>query len=310
MSIPKSGKGLAVALQGGGALGAFSWGVLDALLEAGVIPSAASGASAGAVNAILLAHGLLDGPEAARKTLSSLWSSVGRSSILSGSTIRAAAEVWKFASIGLPFMPRFQPTNDAVLRGLLSSIVDFERIRRERPIHLAISALDTGSGRGRIFTEADVDLNAVLASCSLPGISSPVIVGNRKFRDGGYAANPPLRALAMLDGIKDILLVRLTSDTDEDGDALPFKAGLGREMDALDELLNMTRAGQLADPVLVDRLLSLQLQEVSLHAHSTLTRADPLDSGSSALSALWRGGRAALVGKPWLAGFHTNPQEI
>src|SRR3954471_635824 len=155
-------KSLSLALQGGGAFGAFTWGVLDRLLEEDELElDAISGASAGAINAVLLASGLANGgPDEARASLERFWSGVGASAtknlFLHPDLVVATASQLSPS--------QFNPLELNPLRDLLSREVDFEAVRARSPVRLLISATRVQDGAVRVFHTKAISLDVVLAS--------------------------------------------------------------------------------------------------------------------------------------------------
>lgn len=216
---------LSVALQGGGAHGAFTWGVLDRLLEDGRFDlRVVTGTSAGAVNAAALAHGLLEGgPEGARETLATVWAAIGGSAPTDGfiagedadPELNMVARMTQMLTSSLS-PAQLNPWRFDPLRDVLTEHIDFERLQTDRKgIDIHVAATDALSGRMRLFTRPELTVNAVLASACLPRISHPVIIDDRPYWDGGYAANPPL--LPLIDAEPSdalvILIVRTEHET-------------------------------------------------------------------------------------------------
>ena len=179
---------LALALQGGGAHGAFTWGVLDALLEQRANPIVAvSGASAGAMNALLLAHGLLEGGrEGARAALAAFWNALGQSvpwdawGLVTGDGVQFTAPAqWMLRWVQAVSPAQANPMRMNPLRDLLAKSVDFERLRRQSRIALHIAATHANSGRLRVFDNANLSLDAAMASACLPSLHHAVEI------DGG-----------------------------------------------------------------------------------------------------------------------------
>jgi NTE family protein len=196
---------LALALQGGGSFGAFTWGVLDRLLEDHLELDAISGASAGAVNAVLLASGMQHGGrEGARAALSGFWDDVARAPGLPAFMLNALAASAQFIS------PYNYPLNINPMRDLLARHVDFERLREHPPTRLFIAATRVRDGSPMIFRESEVSLDVVLASACLPLLQRAVEIDGESYWDGAFSANPPLRRLAIETAAEDILLVQIT----------------------------------------------------------------------------------------------------
>jgi NTE family protein len=205
---------LALALQGGGAHGAFTWGVLDRLLEAGIAIAAVSGTSAGACNAAALADGWrAEGAAGARARLDLLWRRIADQAEQIG---LPTGEFGTFA-LGLAahlFSPyEFNPVNLSPLRDLLSELIDFERLRRAPPFPLLVAATNLRTGRGRLFAEHELTVDTVLASAAVPQLHHPVEIGGELYWDGGFTSNPPLMALAQRSGAPLIVVVRINPVT-------------------------------------------------------------------------------------------------
>ncbi len=210
--VAPPGSRLALGLQGGGALGAFTWGVLDRLLEApNFHPEAISGASAGAMNAVLLASGWLHGGrDGARELLERFWRHVGHlPSLWRGPTavlgLDPGVALEMASTIVSPY--DFNPLNHHPLRAILDELVDFERLREIDAPRLFISATDVQTGQARIFGNAELRLDCVLASACLPHLFHAVEIEGRPYWDGGYTANPPLEPLRAFQGKARLLLV-------------------------------------------------------------------------------------------------------
>lgn len=314
---------LALALQGGGAHGAFTWGVLDTLIERGVTVEAISGASAGAFNAVFLAHGWLEGgPDGGREALATLWQRIGEKaafSPLQSSLMDQMTSGWNMDGnsrhMGLDLFTRFlspyqfNPLDMNPLRDLLVEHIDFERLQRSRRISLFLAATDVESGHLKLFTNKEITAEAVLASATLPWMHHAVKIGERHYWDGGFTANPPI--MPLLEGSKanDILLVRLDCGT-SDGPPLTaraiharlnqimFTAPLNHDLDQFADLQRLAREGSLGGP------LGRRLAETRLHTIEggddlrTFGQASKLNAQRGFLRELHGLGRARA--KDWL----------
>jgi NTE family protein len=216
MSAPRL---LNLALQGGGAHGAFTWGVLDALLEDGRIAfDGLSGTSAGAMNAVVLAHGWqVGGRDGARAALRRFWTAladtmpleVTRQDIGGGVHLAPLVRLWMaWAHYVTP--SQFNPLDVNPLRALLSEQVDFERLRRQPPMRLFVAATDADSGRLRVFEGHELSVDALLASSCLPTVFHAPRIDDRTYWDGGYAGNPAVFPLLRGGRTPDTLLVLLS----------------------------------------------------------------------------------------------------
>lgn len=222
---------LNLALQGGGAHGAFAWGILDRLLEDGRFRfDGIAATSAGAMNAVAVAQGLMDGgPEGARAELAGFWQAVSEAGRLYSPIRRLpweTAQGWQFeppASFALfdaftrvvsPY--QFNPLNLNPLRELLDETVDFEALQKDPSLKLLVSTTKVSDGTLRIFREDDLTLDAVLASACLPLIHQAVEIDGESYWDGGFAANPPLLPLVEASDVNRVLLIQLIPTSGDD----------------------------------------------------------------------------------------------
>jgi NTE family protein len=213
-------KRINLALQGGGAHGAFTWGVLDALLSDGrLVIDGISGASAGAVNAVVLADGLeRGGPEVAKTRLEEFW----RAASFDGSLPPLQRNVVErlFAFVPRPGSPwlgalsqmwspyDLNPLNINPLKDLIERFVDFDLIRHgEHELFIAATAVRTG--KLRVFTRNTVTAAAVTASACLPLLFRAVEIGGEPYWDGGYSGNPPLTPFLRATATEDVLIVQI-----------------------------------------------------------------------------------------------------
>ena len=205
-----------LALQGGGAHGAFTWGVLDALLEDGRFDiEGVSGTSAGAMNALCLAHGLMTGGrDGARETLTRFWTSVAASApFSSGSDANPGmAQAMKLMLLWANHLSpeQLNPFDLNPLRDILAEQFDFAQLQRECPVKLFIAATHANSGKLRIFRNAEVSVETLLASACLPTIHRSIVIDGEPYWDGGYSANPAVFPLVYECSAADILLILLT----------------------------------------------------------------------------------------------------
>jgi len=209
-----------LALQGGGSHGAFTWGVPDRLLEDERIEiEGISGASAGAINAVVIAHGLTaGGREGARGALEAFWHSVATNAPFGLASARwpePAAHspdpaIKAYVLLARFFSPnQLNPFNLNPLRDLLAAQVDFERIRSDCGIKLFIAATKVATGRLRLFSTRELTLEALLASACIPSLNHSVEIDGEAYWDGGLTANPPLQPLLYDCEARDILVVLL-----------------------------------------------------------------------------------------------------
>jgi len=277
------GKRLSLALQGGGAHGAFTWGVLDVLLEhTSHAFTAVSGTSAGAVNAAVLAHGLLQGGrDGAREALAQFWDALGRAvpwdalglMASDGTGLSATGRMMmQWAQALSPAQTSFMRPDP--LRDLLTRQVDFERLRALSPIRLHIAATQTNTGRLRVFREHELSVDAVLASACLPTLQRAVTIDGEPYWDGGFSANPALAPL-LREPADDLLLVMLSpwslgetpTTTDEirlRSAEIAFNAAFLREMQLIADATALARKAWWGGP-LERRLRRLRWHVIDVH---------------------------------------------
>ena len=266
---------IALALQGGGAYGAFTWGVLDRILEDSTfVPAAISGASAGAVNAVITASGYLDnGTEGARTALRTFWSKVGQMSPLSPMSLPGAAVQFDLLTRVLsPY--QFNPLNINPLRDMLTESVDFARLRQSAPFPLFISASDVTTGRPRIFRAHELSIDVLMASACIPYVSQAVSIDGRSYWDGGFTSNPPILPMVKEVPCRTLWVIKLTPDEEP---ALPtaakdifgrlkrilFNAPVLHDLDALGEMQAILRRTSVLSADL-RRLRDLYVREIAI----------------------------------------------
>jgi NTE family protein len=202
---------LNLALQGGGAHGAFTWGVLDRLLEERRFRfEGVSGASAGAINAAVLASGwLAGGPTGAREALARLWREVAAASRMS--PLRAAGLTRMATDLAAQLLSPYQlnPFDLNPLRSILDRLIDFDRLRRDRSLSLFISATNLRTGEGRIFRNPEISSDVLLASACLPQLHQAVRIEGEAYWDGGLTSNPPLVPMVEHCRPRDVLLIQI-----------------------------------------------------------------------------------------------------
>jgi NTE family protein len=212
-----------LALQGGGSHGAFTWGVLDRLLEEpGLLIDAISGTSAGAMNAAVLADGWTEGAgPGARAALDAYWERVAKAaafSPLQRSPIDRMLGRWTLdhspVFITLDLMSRLfspydlNPHGNNPLTAILNASIDFERLARS-PIKLFVTATNVHTGRGRIFRNAELTPEVLLASACLPTLFQAVEIDGEPYWDGGYSGNPTITPLVRESDAQDTILVQI-----------------------------------------------------------------------------------------------------
>jgi NTE family protein len=223
MSAKQPSQLIDLALQGGGAHGAFTWGALDRLLEESWLRiEAISGTSAGAMNAAVMAAAHADGGnECARRTLEEFWRRVSRAaafSPLQRSPLDVLLGRWSLdhspAYIAFDMMSRvFSPYDLAFgaanpLATVLAESIDFTRLANA-PIKLFITATNVRTGRPRVFRNAELSPDVLLASSCLPAMFQAVEIDGEAYWDGGYSGNPTMTPLVQECVSDDTILVAI-----------------------------------------------------------------------------------------------------
>lgn len=263
---------VALALQGGGAHGAYSWGVIERLLEEEIDLVAVSGASAGAINGAALVAGFAqDGTKGATAGLERLWRAVSKGSPLSlfdvGGFGNPFFELWFGRSMELAKLtsrytaPLFPTVRDMrALRRVVEATVDLDLLARQTALPLHVSATRVASGSARLFTGAAVTLDALMASACLPELFAPVTIDGEAYWDGGFTANPALEPLLLGDAQpSDLIIVQVTpfeavddltslSDVTRRISDISFNACLVRDLRTLTELQDVARRESSSDP--------------------------------------------------------------
>jgi NTE family protein len=268
-------KSVNLALQGGGAHGAFAWGVLDKLLEDGCTDIAAiSATSAGAMNAVVMAYGVsLGGREGAREKLAEFWSEISRVGAIYSPVRTLPWEKWlqaygyqseyspsymAFQAMTHLFSPyQLNPFNVNPLKDILLDVVDFEKLARcNRATRIFLSATNVRTGKIRVFSNPELSADAVLASACLPYIFKAVEIDGEAYWDGGFMGNPAIFPLIYNDGPRDVVIVhinpierkRLPRTAPEIFDRIneiSFNSSLMREMRAVEFVTRLIDEGAL-----------------------------------------------------------------
>ncbi|HEX6143345.1 MAG TPA: patatin-like phospholipase family protein [Geminicoccaceae bacterium] len=275
---------IALALQGGGAHGAFTWGVLERLLdEPDLTINGVSGTSAGAMNACALAQGLARGGAAGAKAeLRAFWHGISESGAAlanpyTTSPLQAVARSWNLdwspMALWLDVMAQFvspyqlNPLDHNPLRALIEERFDFDLLRRDGALRIYVCATNLQTNKMRIFSNADLSCEALLASACLPQLHRAVQVDDGYYWDGGFIGNPVLKPLIRVCGARDILLIQLnptrreqlpisSRDIMDRLNEVTMNASLMRELDVIHTINRLVRDGQLTNP---------RYQEVRLH---------------------------------------------
>jgi NTE family protein len=268
------GKAVNLALQGGGSHGAYTWGVLDALIEDQRIEiGAISGASAGAINAVVYAAGLAEGGrKGAREKLERFWLSISTEGSLAPVQRQLldtwfdpwarfwAGAGWLGSWVGAmsqwvsPYA--LNPFNLNPVRDRLAALVDFERLRAADIPKLFVAATNVKTGRGEVFRRGVLTVDHIMASCCLPQAFQAVRIGEEVYWDGGYAGNPPLWPLFYETGCRDVVIVQINpierdhiprtpEEIADRVNEITFNASLLGELRAADFVARLIRSGVL-----------------------------------------------------------------
>jgi NTE family protein len=214
-----------LGLQGGGSHGAFTWGVLDRLLEEKRLTfEGITASSAGAVNAVVLAHGLtVGGRDEARNALRAFWKKMSEATshgLMQPSLLdKLSGKFGLDHSPGYIFMDAvsyftspyfYNPMNYDPLRNVLAGIVDFDRLRRQPAVKLFLCATNVRTGKVKIFKADELGPNHVLASTCLPLLMHAVEIDGEVYWDGGFSGNPAIFPLVYECETRDVVMVHLT----------------------------------------------------------------------------------------------------
>jgi NTE family protein len=292
-----------LALQGGGAHGALTWGVLDRLLaDERIEISGLSGTSAGAMNAVVMADGYQRaGREGARQALQDFWRAVSEAARYS--PIQRGPWGWLTGSWSLDSSPGYlffeqlarqfspydlNPLNVNPLRDLLERTIDFDRVNRCEALKVFVTAANVRTGRGRTFTQPALSVDAVMASACLPFMYQAVEIDGEAYWDGGYIGNPALYPLVEDTATRDLIVVQINPMVREEvprtGRAIinrlneiTFNASLVKELRAIELLHRLIEVEGLESARYRDVYVHL------IHAHEELADLD----ASSKLNGEW-----------------------
>ena len=301
---------LSLALQGGGSFAAFTWGVLERLLEEPACEfDCVSGASVGAVNATLLASGLVQGGrEGARKLLAKFWQRMTNET-----SFRSLMLVGGFSPAGssVAFAPtlrsgQFDPFDLDPLREALCRDIDFAALRSSECPKLLVAATRVCDGKQQIFNNAAMSADVLLASTCPPLVHCAVEIDGESYWDGGYGANPPLVRLLKETAAPDLLVVQVTPARDS---FVPITmAAIDRRLDQI-----TANAALNAELTAIEWARECGATAVNIHRIAAeneidgLAQRNPADLGSGFITLLHGRGRAAA--DRWLRGTATPTKQ-
>jgi NTE family protein len=292
-----------LALQGGGAHGAFTWGVLDRILEDGRLRIAGvSGTSAGAMNAVALAEGFnRDGPEGGRAALDHFWRAMSdgaKNSPLKRTFYDKLTGNWglennpiyhamdALSRIASPY--QLNPMNSNPLRDLVEESIDFDRVRRCTAFKLYISATNVESGKVKVFPREQLTVDMVMASACLPNLYQAVEVDGVPYWDGGYMGNPSLFPFHGETGTDDVVVIQVNPierkgapktpmDIQNRMNEISFNGSLLKELRAIDFVDRLIREGKLS---------AEDYRQVRVHVIENQAELKPLGA-SSKMNVEW-----------------------
>jgi NTE family protein len=321
---PAAAVAIDLALQGGGSHGAFTWGVLDRLLEEERLEfSGISGTSAGALNAAVLATGWADGGRAAAQSaLRAFWLDVSAQGACFGrwpAGLGGGTGLTSFNLDNNPFYAwgqqlmhalspyQLNPLGDNPLRAVLARHVK-PQVFKTGPLSLFVAATAVRTGQPRIFDRSDLSIDALLASACLPQIFRAVEIDGQPYWDGGYGGNPALWPLIYNTDAVDLVLVQINplhradlpdtpAEIADRVNEITFNGGLIAEMRAIDFVQKLIKKGKLSPSEYKNLRLHMVADEAGL---APLHPSSKLNTEREFLEALHSLGRAAA--QTWLAG--------
>lgn len=295
--MAREGKTINLALQGGGAHGAFTWGVLDRLLEDERLSfEGICATSAGAMNAAVMAYGLtVNGREGAKAILGEYWRRVSEAAAwwlnplaFSSSADRSPAFALFDITTRLLSPYQFNPLNYNPLREVLEQTIDFEKLRSENVVKLFLCATNVRTGKVKIFENHELTASVVLASACLPTLFQAIEIDGDAYWDGGYMGNPAIFPLIYGCRSTDVVIIHINPIVRNEiprtaGEILnrlneiSFNSSLMREMRAIAFANELVSRGALAD----------ELKTMLIHAIEAEPFMRKLGVGSK-LNADWK----------------------
>ncbi len=320
---PEPKKSINLALQGGGAHGAFGWGVMDKFLEDGRLEiEGISGASAGSMNAVVYAYGKLRGNDGAREALHNFWKAVSDS----GQQYCFKPNIWqKMCGMDLAlemmgqmgkwmatsYSPyQLNPFNYNPLRDILEAQIDFEELERSSSTKLFLSATNVRTGKPKVFYTEQVNADIVMASACLPQLFHSVEIEGEHYWDGGYMGNPVLYPLFYHTKSVDVVILHIVPieraelpysrvEIDNRVNEITFNCALMKEMRAIVYVQKLINDGWIKDEF-VPKLKYIFVHSVRAdRALSDLSLESKMESDWGFLTMLRDRGRACA--EEWLA---------
>ena len=296
-------KSVNIALQGGGAHGAFTWGVLDKIFEDDRIwVEAISGTSAGAMNAVVAAQGMYEaGADGARGALRRFWKAVSEAGSTSPfrrsfadkvsgnwSLKHSPSFVWfdLLSRMASPY--QLNPFDFNPLRSLVERQVDFDKVKGCGDMQVFLSATNVETGHARVFSREELSVDVVMASACLPSMYQTVVIDGEPYWDGGFMGNPPLHPFFHRSKANDILIIqinpvfrpgvpRTAADIQNRLNEITFNSSLLHELRAIDFVSRLIDSGKLD---------TNDYRRMNIHVLQSRKRMRELDA-TSKLNAEW-----------------------
>ena len=298
---PNATKPINLALQGGGAHGAFAWGALDTILADGRLDiEAVSATSAGAMNAVVLADALTDGSkDHARSRLDAFWRAIADAGA-KYSPVQPLTDLWgrplpleqspfywMFDTMTRVFSPyQLNPFNFNPLRDVLEAHVDFARLRSTRGVDVHLCATNVETGKVRIFKRSELTADTVLASACLPFLFQTIEIDGAHYWDGGYIGNPAIFPLIYESQSRDVVIVHINPivrpgvpktapEILNRINEISFNSSLMREMRAIAFVTRLIDRKKLKASEMKQMLIHSIRDDAAMTAHSVASKMSP-----------------------------------
>ncbi len=296
-----SSRKTALALQGGGVHGAYAWGVLDRLLEDGLVVDRVCGVSSGALLAAMVVQGLVKGgPDGARREMGKLWDRVRMANALSPLQ-NGPIERWLWgwdlsnnlafqgmeAALRLFSPAQINPFGHNPLRPVIEDVIDIAALRHPDAIRLTVAATDVQTGEAKCWGNHEITTDVLMASSCLPFVFHAVRIGENSYWDGGFSGNPPLRPLLEPDLPDELVLIRAQTAHREGVPATPAEI--------------MNRVTEIACYGVLEAELRAVPASVRITSHGAdavlaqLPISSKFNAGDAFIANLFEAGRAAAA---------------
>ncbi len=309
--MPRKKYKLNLALQGGGAHGAFTWGVLDRILEEEDITiSGISGTSAGAMNAVVLVDGFMrNGRQGAKDNLQKFWHRVAAlgfsNPVMFMGQMPGNFNIFEVLSETIsPY--QFNPFNLNPLKDILSDIIDTSNVNACSMIRLFITATNVRTGQPKMFQCEDIIIDSILASACIPQLFQAVEIDGEAYWDGGYMGNPAIWPLIYHTNVDDILLVQINpvkrnkipkyaNEIIDRINEITFNSSLIAEMRAINFVSKLVKSGKLKDDEYKDLRMHMIDSQPEIHG---LNASSKMNNSLAFFNQLRDCGRKAMTS--WL----------